>query len=730
MLRGESEVYDKNDKSKLPIYAARVVAIIVTLAVCTCILIFLTNGVIEVDSDSRVASEVFDKTSVTTLIEEIKRDEEEPMEEDETPPPELPPEASGVAFFGDSISSFSGVTNFNVFYPQGDVTDVHQTWWQQVVDRAGLTYIANSSSSGSFVTNNGDYYALSQERLDALPETAESVYVFMGMNDYWDAVNVKEFEQAYVDMLNAIKERCTMASVYCLSLYKTGFEVGRKGNKVSSYNTAIKTAANLCDCGYINLSVLDMSTMTLEADVSVHPTAEGMTAIADVILGVYQPPVKPKPEPPLPGIPDDLEKEDTPECKIDFVNETITGLKPGKKYTLNGTVKSANATGEIYIPEAMMGTTVDIVKCGNNIDTSDSDPAQVTIPSRPDPPSGYSKTNETAAGANDGTITGLTGGVEWQMGHTSWNKVSGSSMSGLEPGVYKLRKFAVAGASFKSKQVSVIIVSYEDANATKHGLTGAVSGWYEDIASGIKKASVVGSLGRFELYDGLPWDPDSGCYAYYAYKAKNDIYDIFSKAGINRASGSSTVINSNGAKLPANGGVIDGVSCMGVSTFPAMLDRGYFPDLTFKQAQARGDSSAGKGITQLAVILVPKGVSLSSTKDYLFLPAIKQDAKAHTFYGGVAQTNITVLSENKVQLCYNWDGSPTETVSVDPNDDLSKTLKMLNDKLVANRVVPNLSMGVFGNNDIETYWLDSASAKELNNNYTVVGFVVWPTTIK
>ncbi|MCM1233826.1 MAG: hypothetical protein NC489_27270, partial [Ruminococcus flavefaciens] len=62
------------------------------------------------------------------------------------------------------------------------------------------------------------------------------------------------------------------------------------------YNRIIAQCASNAGAAVIDLSVLDMSKngYTIEADVHVHPTYAGMTAIADVILGQY---VAPTPTP-------------------------------------------------------------------------------------------------------------------------------------------------------------------------------------------------------------------------------------------------------------------------------------------------------------------------------------------------------------------------------------------------------------------------------------------------
>ncbi|MDR2172867.1 MAG: fibronectin type III domain-containing protein [Burkholderiales bacterium] len=56
-------------------------------------------------------------------------------------------------------------------------------------------------------------------------------------------------------------------------------------------------------------------------------------------------------------------------------------------------------------------------------------------------PAGLSHTNETAAGLNDGTITGVTAAMEWQLNSTGglWTVGTGAVLDNLAPGTYYIR---------------------------------------------------------------------------------------------------------------------------------------------------------------------------------------------------------------------------------------------------------------------------------------------------
>lgn len=548
---------DKKNKSRVAGFVMGVVAVILTLSVSVCILVFLTNGVIEIDIDSATLTSYFDRITVSTIIEQIRSDDEDEIEPT--------PLQSKISFFGDSITTYTGDTTFNNFFPAGDVTDVSQTWWKIVASQSGCAYGGNSSSSGSTVIDSGQFSGQSQERVDALPEDTTLLYVFMGMNDYWNEVPTSDFKTAYINMLQKIQTRCSSATVRCMTLYKTSFDTN---NRLSNYNTAIKEAADSAGCDVIDLEVLNMEddTMTQEADVHVHPTAKGMQAIAGIVMGTYTPPAPtPTPTPPIPGIPDEEEE--------------------------------------------------------------------------PEPP----------------TI--------------------------INP-----------------------------------------SGWYADIAYSSGTGSVVGTLdssGGVKIYDGLPWAPTANTYIYYQYKAKDDIYDLYSKAGISRGTGSSKVVNSSVSGY-ATTATLEGVTSLAVGVTPAMLDRTYYPNMCNVSNAASGDSSVTRYNLRLACVVVPSGASKSDPSNYLYIPCTKVDAKGHTWYGGVVQTNVKVTSDHTLHIATNNSGSAYQEYTISDSKGVTSLLTEVN--AIMNSA--GKDMGAWAKNDIETYNLNSATVTALSK-YDVVGWVVY-----
>ena len=154
-----------------------------------------------------------------------------------------------VLILGDSYSTFQGFVpeGYDIYYserqrPETDVTKVSQTWWHQVMEKAGLNLVHNNSWSGSTICytgyNNRDcshsssfIYRLRQLVAEGFFEKNEihKVFLFGGTNDSWSDAPLGEEkfadwqEQELYCVLPAIgcickllKDTLPKADIYCL----------------------------------------------------------------------------------------------------------------------------------------------------------------------------------------------------------------------------------------------------------------------------------------------------------------------------------------------------------------------------------------------------------------------------------------------------------------------------------------------------------------------------------
>ncbi|MEK3674110.1 S-layer homology domain-containing protein [Paenibacillus sp. FSL R10-2771] len=181
--------------------------------------------------------------------------------------------------------------------------------------------------------------------------------------------------------------------------------------------------------------------------------------------------------------------ESTPAAEIDYAAEQLTGLAASGSYTINGTLAvTATADGKLAIDSSWLGTSLSIVKKGNGSTTIDSAAQTLSIPSRPAAPTGVAATDETAIGAENGTLTGITTAMEYKRDIAgTWLGITGVTVTGLAPDTYYVRTKATSTAFVSEAQSVTVNVFVPTSEATPAGeidyaaeqLTGlATSGSY------------------------------------------------------------------------------------------------------------------------------------------------------------------------------------------------------------------------------------------------------------
>lgn len=112
----------------------------------------------------------------------------------------------GVSILGDSYSTFEGHvtpdTNFVWYFKvpdpkRTDVSDVKQTWWQQLIRDKNLRLVVNNSFSGATISHRGyrgeDYSDRSFLTRAKELGSPDIILIFGGTNDSWAGVEVGEY---------------------------------------------------------------------------------------------------------------------------------------------------------------------------------------------------------------------------------------------------------------------------------------------------------------------------------------------------------------------------------------------------------------------------------------------------------------------------------------------------------------------------------------------------------
>ncbi len=242
--------------------------------------------------------------------------------------------------------------------------------------------------------------------------------------------------------------------------------------------------------------------------------------------------------------------ETTPTAVIDFANEKLSGLVGGASYKVNGTTSTitADTSGKIVIDNTWIGTTISVIKAGNGSTTSDSPTQSLTIPSRTAAPTSVSITNASSSGANDGSITGVTGTMEYSVNNGStWTNITGTVVTGLTTGSYQVRLKAVTtvgseafhstactatiGAASVSSGGGSYITSYTIAATEGEG--GTISPTSATVLSGGSKNFTITANDGYIISDVLVDNVSVGAVSSYAFssvKASHSINAIFEKA--------------------------------------------------------------------------------------------------------------------------------------------------------------------------------------------------------
>ena len=191
-----------------------------------------------------------------------------------------------ISILGDSISTFKGFipTNYLHFYPQsyGDVRNIYQTWWMQVINGLGAGLFIDNAYGGSTVCNFDSFSTSNDNRLKALKineKVSDVILIFMGTNDCASKyVNANSFEEAYTTMLTKIQSLSPGTEIILINLPSS-----KLYSVDSQYelNQVIRKCANQFKYKLVDISGLNLTDKLID---SAHPNSLGMKALSIAIL--------------------------------------------------------------------------------------------------------------------------------------------------------------------------------------------------------------------------------------------------------------------------------------------------------------------------------------------------------------------------------------------------------------------------------------------------------------
>lgn len=231
-----------------------------------------------------------------------------------------------LAICGDSISTFTGYIpdNYSKFYPEnGDITDVEDTWWMQVVRRTGMELLKNASYSGATVSgqsadNHDGRFGCGNQRIADLAgedgRAPDIILVLMGANDLLNDIplgaydgssavpegNIETFSEAYALMLDKMKLWYPDAEIYCCTIAEVSRWNDETGEKfpytnahsltAKDYNAWITAIAQAKGVKLIDVYSCGLTFENAKEHTSdgTHPNAAGAKLIADKVCETFK----------------------------------------------------------------------------------------------------------------------------------------------------------------------------------------------------------------------------------------------------------------------------------------------------------------------------------------------------------------------------------------------------------------------------------------------------------
>lgn len=105
--------------------------------------------------------------------------------------------------------------------------------------------------------------------------------------------------------------------------------------------------------------------------------------------------------------------EKQPAAEIDYREEKLTGLVPGRKYIIEGREVTADGEGCVPVDESWFGKTVSIIGKGSGSETGDSPAQNLSIPAKPAKSTPTGVDADTPGGT--GKLVGLTANVTYEI---------------------------------------------------------------------------------------------------------------------------------------------------------------------------------------------------------------------------------------------------------------------------------------------------------------------------
>ena len=222
-----------------------------------------------------------------------------------------------LSILGDSASAFQGYVpeGYTYYYPAGNnqsgVLNVADIWWKKVMNALGMTLEKNNSWYGTTVADrSGEDSSAGVNRCTDLGSAPDVIMVFMGINDFFNAVPIgsytgktylpaakNTFREAYGNLIYSILGAYPDAELWLGTTAQTGYNSILNNVPVSDFNDAVIELAAAFKCKVLDVSKCGLKWQNSERYTigdgdNIHPNKFGHSVIANYIIGEMDPAVR------------------------------------------------------------------------------------------------------------------------------------------------------------------------------------------------------------------------------------------------------------------------------------------------------------------------------------------------------------------------------------------------------------------------------------------------------
>jgi len=210
-----------------------------------------------------------------------------------------------ISVIGDSISTFSGYSSSNNYYPKGNVDSANEIWWKKAANSLGMDICKINALSGRRLTTTKTGNTSAVEKCTNVTSNGEEpdvIISFVGVNDFINGVELGRMSSSKVNLTSAVSSNTTkFVDAYCVMINKlrsnypdakivictlpTGCvdSKNKNGDSIATWNNQIKQVANAFGLNTIkfdksNMSSANRSCATIDG---IHPNSKGQEYLAN-----------------------------------------------------------------------------------------------------------------------------------------------------------------------------------------------------------------------------------------------------------------------------------------------------------------------------------------------------------------------------------------------------------------------------------------------------------------